>query len=457
MITLRALDDLAAIDALARHAALEDARRLRAQLLRLARALGNHPYALMLAGTLIHRDGLSLDELERLLSVHSDGLAAGADADEPDDQASAEDEEESPDAPEPVAAAVAEDEETPAVSLNRALDVSVAALPRDYRRLFEAFAAFPPAGAPLDGLRAVAGIGSALSARRGMSMLAEYGFAVRDHRDPSLYVMHPVAYAHAAAADDEHPAQSKIGKKMRAWALRYARARSDDPLALYRAQAGLLHAYHAASAYGPVYISEPLAEALRPYLREYVPGLPPGDEEPPELSGARAEAANLLRYGIELTDQGAYYAAEEALNRALALRQEQDSAHAIAETLVAQARLLDMTGRTQDAAEKLLEAAEMVFQLGAEESLSVIRRGLARVYRHLGRLSDALEVLDDAPEAHTERAAILRARGEYAAAVTEIAQAAESVPYDRAEIYLLAGQYGQAMDALAGQEDHESA
>ncbi|MEW6578363.1 MAG: tetratricopeptide repeat protein, partial [Chloroflexota bacterium] len=457
VITLRALDDLAAIDALARHAALEDARRLRAQLLRLARALGNHPYALMLAGTLIHRDGLSLDELERLLSVHSDGLAAGADADEPDDQASAEDEEESPDAPEPVAAAVAEDEETPAVSLNRALDVSVAALPRDYRRLFEAFAAFPPAGAPLDGLRAVAGIGSALSARRGMSMLAEYGFAVRDHRDPSLYVMHPVAYAHAAAADDEHPAQSKIGKKMRAWALRYARARSDDPLALYRAQAGLLHAYHAASAYGPVYISEPLAEALRPYLREYVPGLPPGDEEPPELSGARAEAANLLRYGIELTDQGAYYAAEEALNRALALRQEQDSAHAIAETLVAQARLLDMTGRTQDAAEKLLEAAEMVFQLGAEESLSVIRRGLARVYRHLGRLSDALEVLDDAPEAHTERAAILRARGEYAAAVTEIAQAAESVPYDRAEIYLLAGQYGQAMDALAGQEDHESA
>jgi len=290
-----------------------------------------------------------------------------------------------------------------------------------------------------------------------MTMLAEYGFIVRDHRDPDLYVMHPVAYARAAAADDEHPAQSKIGKKMRAWALRYARAHSDDPLALYRAQGSLLHAYHMANAHGPVYISEPLAETLRPYLREYVPGLPLGDEEPPELSGARAEAANLLRYGIELTDQGAYYAAEEALNRALALRQEHDSAHAIAETLVAQARLLDMTGRTGDAAEKLLEAAERVFQLGAEESLSVIRRGLARVYRHLGRLSDALEVLDEAPEAHAERAAILRARGEYAAAVAEIAQAAESVPYDRAEIYLLAGQYDQAMDALAGQEDHDSA
>lgn len=459
VITLRALDDLAAIDALARHAGLEDARRLRPQLLRVTRALGNHPYALMLAGTLLHRDGLSLDELERLLSVHGDGLNADAQADEPDEQASSEDEEAAPDEPEPVAAPPAEDqsEDTPAVTLNRALDVSVAALPRDYRRLFEAFAAFPPAGAPLDGLRAVAGIGSALSARRGMTMLAEYGFVVRDHRDPDLYVMHPVAYARAAAADDEHPAQSKIGKKMRAWALRYARAHSDNPLALYRAQGGLLHAYHAANAHGPVYISEPLAETLRPYLREYVPGLPPGDEEPPELSGARAEATNLLRYGIELTDQGAYYAAEEALNRALTLRQEHDSAHAIAETLVAQARLLDVAGRTEDAAEKLLEAAEMVFQLGAEESLSVIRRGLARAYRHLGRLSDALEVLDEAPEAHTERAAILRALGEYAAAVAEIAQAAESVPYDRAEIYLLAGQYDQAMDALAGQEDHDSA
>ncbi|MCL4238675.1 MAG: tetratricopeptide repeat protein [Anaerolineae bacterium] len=459
VVTLRALDDLSAIDALARHAGLEDARRLRPQLLHLARALGNHPYALMLAGTLLRRDGLSLDDLERLLSADGAGLAGDAETGEPDEQASSEDEEATPDAPESVAVAPAEaqSDDTPAVCLSRALDASVAALPRDYRRLFEAFAAFPPVGAPLDGLRAVAGIGSALSARRGMTMLIEYGFIARDHRDPDLYVMHPVPYARAAADDDEHPAQSKIGKKMRAWALRYARAHSGAPLALYRAQGGLLHAYHLANAHGPVYIGEPLAEALRPYLREYVPGLPPGDEEPPELSGARAEAANLLRYGIELTDQGAYYAAEEALNRALALRQEHDSAHAIAETLVAQARLLDMAGHAEDAAEKLLEAAEMVFQLGAEGSLSVIRRGLARVYRHLGRLGDALDVLDEAPEAHAERAAILRARGEYAAAVAEIAQAAESVPYDRAEIFLLAGQYSQAMDALTGQEDHDSA
>ncbi|GAB4414186.1 MAG: hypothetical protein Kow00106_09220 [Anaerolineae bacterium] len=459
VVTLRALDDPAAIDALARHAGLEDIRRLRAQLLRLTRALGNHPYALMLAGALLRRDGLSLDELERLIAITETGDTSPAEADfvvagDEDEPAGKPAEID----PAPVLIPEAPDEQALAVaSLNRALDVSQAALPRDYQRLFAAFGAFPLTGAPLDGLCAVAGLANALAARRGVTMLAEYGFVQRDHRDPDLYVMHPVAYARAVAADRAHPAQSKLAKKMRAWALQYARAHAGDPLALYRAQGGLLHAYHTANAYGPAYISEPLAEALHPYLREYVPGALVGDDTTPELSGPRAEAANLTHYGLELTDAGAYHAAEEALGRALALRQEHDSPHAVAETLVAQARLSDLTGRYPEAAEHLLRAAELVYQLGAEDSLSVIRRGLARVYRHLGRLDDALEVLDDAPEAHTERAAILRARGDYTAAVAEIAQAADSTPYDRAEIYLLAGQYDQAMAAIADEHDPESA
>lgn len=459
VVTLRALDDPAAIDALARHAGLDDIRRLRGQLLRLTRALGNHPFALMLAGALMRRDGLSLDELEQLIAVDPTpqdtprGAGAISVADE-----EAEDADE-PDETNAVAPAVQAggEQDLAALSLNRALDVSQAALPRDYQRLFAAFGAFPLAGAPLDGLCAVAGLANPLAARRGVTMLAEYGFVQRDHRDPDLYVMHPVAYARALAADRAHPAQSKLAKKMRAWALQYARAHAGDPLALYRAQGGLLHAYHTASAYGPAYISEPLAEALHPYLREYVPGALVGDDTAPELSGPRAEAANLTRYGLELTDAGAYHAAEEALGRALTLRQEHDSPHAIAETLVAQARLLDLTRRFPEAAEHLVRAAELVYQLSAEDSLSVIRRGLARVYRHLGRLDDALEVLDDAPEAHFERAAILRARGDYAAAVAEMAQATDGAPYDRAEIYLLAGQYDQAMAAIADERDPESA
>jgi tetratricopeptide (TPR) repeat protein len=461
VVTLRALDDAAAIDALARHAGLEDIRRLRGQLLRLARALGNHPYALMLAGALLRRDGLSLDELESLIAVTV--TDAGGAQSEAEIVAAGDDEEEAADEPQvtglaPAPVADAPDEQALAVaSLNRALDVSLAALPRDYQRLFAAFGAFPLTGAPLDGLCSVAGMANPLATRRGVNMLADYGFVQRDHRDPDLYVMHPVAYARAAAADRAHPAQSKLAKKMRAWALQYARAHAGDPLALYRAQGGLLHAHHTANAYGPTYISEPLAEALHLYLREYVPGALVGDESVPELSGPRAEAANLTRYGLELTDAGAYHAAEEAFKRALTLRQEHDSPHAVAETLVAQARLLDLTGRFPEAAEHLVRAAELVYQLGADDSLSVIRRGLACVYRHLGRLDDALEVLDDSPAAHTERAAILRARGDYTAAVAEIAQAADSTPYDRAEIYLLAGQYDQAMAAIAEERDPESA
>ena len=157
------------------------------------------------------------------------------------------------------------------------------------------------------------------------------------------------------------------------------------------------------------------------------------------------------------TNAGEWELAEESLTRALALRREHDSPHAIAETLVALARLRDAAGNYPQAAEHLIEAAEMVFSLGAEPSLSVIRRGLARVYRHLGRHADALAVLDDAPEAHSERAAILRAQGQYDEAAHEIMLAPDAPPEARAEILLLAGRGQDALDAIAGQNDPASA
>lgn len=446
VVTLRALEEAAAVDVLARFAGLDDIRRIRAHLQRIVIALGLHPYALMLAGALVRRDGLTLDELESTLALEVVAPESGPDgviADEAAAEASSE-----------------SDDEPPAyiATLNRALDVSVAALPRDYRRLFEAFGAFPPGGAPFDGLHDVAHLGSALATRRGLIMLAEYGFVRRDHRDPDTYVMHPVAYERAAAADDEHPAQSKREKEMRAWALRYVRAHGDDPLALYRAEPALLHAYHAAREHGPFHISEPLSEALLSYLVEYVPGAS-YDADPGQIatSGPRAEAARLTNYGLELTDQGAIYAAEEALVRALEIREAHDSPHAIAETLVALARLLDVVGRTEEAAEKLIRAAELVYGLGAESSLSVVRRGLAHVYRHMGRLNDALGVLDESPDSHFERAAVLRAQGNYTAAVEEMALAGEDAPYERAEIFLLAGKYDEALAAIDGQDDVDSA
>src|SRR5690606_13794826 len=141
-VTLRALDDDAAIDALAFHAAIEDPRRLRGDLGRIALALGKLPYALMLAGRLMSRDGLSLAEL-------------AAATDEP--------------------GVDAEPENPTVASLNRALGVSVAALPRDYQVLFEAFGSFPASGAPFDGLHAAAHFGAPLATRRGLVALTEYG------------------------------------------------------------------------------------------------------------------------------------------------------------------------------------------------------------------------------------------------------------------------------------------
>lgn len=452
-VTLRALDDTAAVDALAAHAGIEDTRRLRGDLLRITSALGNHPYALMLAGKLVRLDGLDLPGLEDTLALESlreaqAGSPGEAAPDEPPENAAS-------GAPEG-AESIDPREALHAASLNRALDVSAAALPSDYRRLFEAFGAFPPEGAPFDGLSEVARLGSPLAAQRGLIMLEQYGFVRRDHRDPAHYAMHPVAYARAVKSID-HPAQDKTARRMRAWALHYARAHAADPLAYYRAEPALRRAYADALAYGPPQAADPLADLLRPYWLEYAPDVLAGQAVEPVLQGARAEAAHLTRVGLELTDQDAGIAAEEALQRALALRREHDSAHAIAETLVALGRLYDDTGRFQKAAETLLEAAELVYKLGADSSLGVVRRGLARVYRHLGRLPDALDVLDDSPASHLERAAVFRAQGQYAAAVQEMTLADRVTPYVRAEVFVLAGRYADALAAIAGQDDAASA
>lgn len=456
VVTLRGLDPTAATEVFAAYAGLDDLRRIRAQVIRSVTALGLHPYALMLAGVMVRHDGLTLDELESLLALDANDDAAG--------EVAAGDVDDS------------EDDATPAPvnpSVNRALDVSLAGLPRDYRRLFAAFAGFPPGGAPFDGLCDVSRLRDALATRRGLLMLERYGFIRHDHRDEDRYVMHTVAYARAVQAtfaegiDDDSEQDSggdtlhdnKVARTARGWAARYARTHSGDPVALYHAETSLCAAWIAAEQFGPKSTAAALDEALTPYVREYVPGQV--DVESAAMPGAldpvRQEAADLTQQGLEATDARAYDVAEQVLLRALELREEHDSAHAIAETEVALGRLYDVTGRHEQALDVLLRAAERVFNLGATSSLSVVRRALARVYRHLGRLPEALEVLDDGSDAHYERALILRAQGKYARAAAEMAQAEDSTPYDRAEIMLLAGQYAEALDAIKDATDAESA
>ena len=249
-VTLRALDDDAAIDALAFHAAIEDPRRLRGDLGRIALALGKLPYALMLAGRLMSRDGLSLAELEEALAAEDDRSAV------PPPEAESAEPEAATDEPD----VDAEPENPTVASLNRALGVSVAALPRDYQVLFEAFGSFPASGAPFDGLHAAAHFGAPLATRRGLIALAEYGFIRRDHRDPQLHTMHPVAHARALASEKK-PA---LDKRVRIW-------RCSSPAPISRS-AGAVPRRARPAARAPVgrYRGpNPLFDALRGYLREY--------------------------------------------------------------------------------------------------------------------------------------------------------------------------------------------
>jgi len=415
IVTLRALDDTPAVETLAHYAGIDDTRRVRGDLLRVAHALGNLPYALMTVGQLVQRDGMPLGEVLELVE-------------RPLNETTSDEVEIITEDIDPVI--------QQAAALQRVLDVSLGAMPGEYRALFEAFGAFPLSGAPLDGLLAAANIDNPIAGRRGLVMLAQYGFITPDDR------MHPVVYGRA----DVSAGKNAASKRAKAWAQRYIRMHSDDPLMLYRAETSLLHAIREDQ------------RLLRGYLLEYHPGALEKDRDAePEATGIRAEGVHLTQMGIELTDQEAYSAAEEALQKALEIRKAHDSAHAAAETLVALARLYDLTERYGQATEALIEAAELVFNLSAADSLSVVRRGLARVYRHMGRLNDAIGVLDDTPNSHLERALALRAQGNYAAAVNEMNQAEDATPYARAELLLLAGRYGEALSAIAGEDDPAAA
>lgn len=450
VVTLRPLTPGDGADALALHAGIDDTRRIRPQLARIARALGGFPLSLALAGAFIRHDELPLEAIDDLLDLESLAVNDGGDPDESDDQP-----------PEPPHAA----------GLRRIVAQSLSALPTAYRDLLDAFMVFPPGAAPLDGLQHVANLDNPLACRRALITLERYGLVARDHRDPERYTCHLALRALIAAAmpgtPDTDPGTDAgdtpaapgrdQARRVVNWALAFSRDHADHARALYHAEPALVHALAQPAA--TAHQRDALRDALRDYLREYRPDVLTEDERHsmPPLSGLRAEAAQLTQNGIEATSSGAVATAEEALTRALEIREEHDSPHALAETLVALGRLYDGQGRYTDAEKALVRAAELVYELGADDSLSVVRRGLARVYRHMHRHVDALAVLDDAPEAHRERAAILRAQGHYEEAVEEMRQAPDATPYARAEIYLLAGHYAEALQAIEEHDDPHSA
>src|SRR5260221_10402113 len=144
--------------------------------------------------------------------------------------------------------------------------------------------------------------------------------------------------------------------------------------------------------------------------------------------------------------------AEAALSEALALRLDQDTDHAIAETLTALARLAYLRGDDATAIRRLEEAAQRLHTLRDDESLETVRVALSRVYRRAGRLDAALSVLgNDAPPENP--ALVYRARGEWKEAVKGYQRWVESgtsAIFSLAETLILAGRHPEALLAFNG-------
>ncbi len=172
---------------------------------------------------------------------------------------------------------------------------------------------------------------------------------------------------------------------------------------------------------------------------------------------AASKSLELHRYGIALMDEGRDEESVIALTEALKLRQVENAEHAVAETLIALARLAYLRGDDFNAIRRLEEAAEHLHSLRDEDSLEVVRIALSRVYRRAGRLDAALSVLgDEAPP--EDLTAVYRAREEWDNAIAVYERWLERRPellYALAETLALAGRYDDALDTIAGNDAFE--
>lgn len=168
---------------------------------------------------------------------------------------------------------------------------------------------------------------------------------------------------------------------------------------------------------------------------------------PEEVARGRALIEQAVKWIDEVQDDKA----EAALNEVLALRQAHDTDHAVAETLVAMARLAYLRGEDAAAIKKLEEAAEKLHGLRDEESLEVVRLALSRVYRRTGRLDAALSVLgDDAPP--EDLLAVYQMRQEWPEAIAVCEKWLDRKSWARfalAETYIYAGRYSDALATIA--------
>ncbi len=171
-------------------------------------------------------------------------------------------------------------------------------------------------------------------------------------------------------------------------------------------------------------------------------------------TGPRAQAAALHKRGIDALEENRDPDAETSLTEALALRREHDQPHAIAETLVALARLAYLRGDETTSIALLSEAGELLDRLRDDESLDIVRLALSRAYRRAGRLEIAQTALPADPPYEDQFAlALLAERWSDALQAAERAEDPKLKRRLTARVYLHTGRYADALEAIRSDDD----
>jgi len=130
-----------------------------------------------------------------------------------------------------------------------------------------------------------------------------------------------------------------------------------------------------------------------------VPELPYADfrkqDESSDEDDPRTQANKLYAQGNQAIDENRIEDAEKLLSEAFELRKTCDHAHAVAQSLTAIARLQYLQGKDSSAIKNLEASGELLHELRDQSSLDVVRLALSRVYRRVGRLEAAAEVLPE--------------------------------------------------------------
>ncbi len=411
VVTLRHLPEADAVQVLDALGGLPQDKTLRARiaapLAEIAAWAGYHPLGLALLGSLMREDEIAPARLAEYLSA-AEGFHPGP---------------------------------------NRALSVVIDSLPAEHRRLLEAFGAFAPQGAELEALMSVTHMTNDLAARRALTSLRRRGLVDGDPRYSDRY---RIAGRVSDFLHDQppHTPGVSLGQHAREWIARFAADAAYDPRALFMGEQHIRFAYHLMHAHKVNDLAARLGPTISDYLRTYIPSLLPHNAPPPRVIGERAQAIQLARHGLEVGSTQDAAQGAELIASALEALAHHGSAHDIAQGLVLQAALLEHRRDYEGMIPVLERAARLVYDLGALGSLSEIRLGLAIAYRKVGRLKDALGVLDERPEAAAERARIYRAMGDLNQMIRAMG-ASDMSPYARAESFLQAGQHGEALQAIA--------